>query len=102
VAPGRIDQAALGVICSGGTSSICGVASAASSSARVQLRQLLLHVAEMDSLGFNAIQVAAIRLTDLCAAIAMMTHGLNRIARGGRERIASVSGSGCAGGGAIA
>ncbi|MHA6770286.1 serpin family protein [Sphingobium ummariense] len=29
VAPGCIDQAALGVICSGGTSSICGVARAA-------------------------------------------------------------------------
>ena len=43
--------------------------------------------------GLSAIHVTAIRLIEPIAAIAMMTPRLNRIARGGRLRIANVSGS---------
>src|SRR3546814_5383535 len=43
--------------------------------------------------GFSATHVTAIRLTEPIAAMAMITPRLNRIARGGRLRIASVSGS---------
>lgn len=60
----------------------------------VGLRQFLLGIPALEQPRFQrAIQVTAIRLTEPIAAIAMIMPRLKRIARGGRARIASISGS---------